>query len=223
MTPELPSVTAVCLTRNRREWLPKAIAQFQTQTYLNRRLLIVADGDDVSDLIPGDLIPGDPPVWLYTVLPAREPAVRKIGPKRNFANSLVTTDLIAHWDDDDYSAPERLADQVRRLVETGMSVTGYHTMKFTDGARWWQYEGFPAFAFGTSLMYRRAWWERNRFPDLHVCEDSIFVRAAVRARQFIAPGDLDLMYATIHPGNTSPRRIGGNWRELPDYRWGKAA
>ena len=213
---DLPVVTAVCLTRNRREWLPKAIHAFECQTYPRRQMLIVADGEDVRDLVPSDerialvIVPGDRMV---------------VGTKRNFACSQVTTEFIAHWDDDDYSAPGRLEDQIVRLINSGKSVTGYHTMKFTDGERWWQYVGWPAFALGTSLLYRRAWWDRNRFASVPVGEDSPFVSTAVRAREFIAAGDLDLMYATVHRANTSPRRINtaGNWRELPDFEWRTAA
>jgi O-antigen biosynthesis protein len=217
MMTDLPLVTAVCLTRNRREWLPKAIQAFQHQTYPGRQMLIVADGEDVRDLVPSD----DERISLIVAPGERKP----VGAKRNFACSLVSTELVAHWDDDDYSAPGRLEDQVVRLIESAKSVTGYHTMKFTDGERWWQYLGWPAFALGTSLVYRRAWWERNRFASIPVGEDSPFVSSAVRAREFVAAGDLDLMYATVHAKNTSPRRINtaGNWRELPDFEWRKAA
>jgi hypothetical protein len=44
-------VTCLCLTRNRREWLPKAIACYQAQTHADRELLIVADSpEDFGDL-----------------------------------------------------------------------------------------------------------------------------------------------------------------------------
>ena len=50
----LPLVTCMMLTRNRREWLPRAIACYQAQTYANRELLIVMDGEDTRDAIPAD-------------------------------------------------------------------------------------------------------------------------------------------------------------------------
>jgi hypothetical protein len=59
-----PLVTCACLTRDRREWLPRAIACFLAQTYEPRELLIVATGRDAVD----DLIPlGDPRIRLITL------------------------------------------------------------------------------------------------------------------------------------------------------------
>ena len=47
-----PLVSCICLTRNRREWLPKAIDCFEQQTYSQRELVIVWDGEPVADLVP---------------------------------------------------------------------------------------------------------------------------------------------------------------------------
>ena len=46
-----PLVTCLCLTKNRRNWLPKAIDCYQSQTYENREMLVVASGVDVADII----------------------------------------------------------------------------------------------------------------------------------------------------------------------------
>lgn len=163
-------------------------------------MLVVASGGPVS--VPDDVrliqLPGRPTV----------------GDKRNAGCSAARGEVIAHWDDDDYSAPGRLADQVGRL-ETGKSVTGYRSMRFTDGVRWWQYRGGPDYALGTSLCYRRDWWLGHRFPSVQVGEDNEFV-AQARAHGAIASADAgDLMFATNHSGNTSPRNIvGASWTTL---------
>lgn len=194
-------MTCLCLTRNRREWLPKAIECYQKQTHPHRELLIISDGADVRDLLPDD-----PSIRLIHVEGNPE-----IGPKRNFGCDHATGEIIAHWDDDDYSAPGRLADQVHRLIESGKPVTGYGAMRFTDGKRWWQFTGTELFALGTSLCYRRDWWKVHRFPFAHVGEDGDFTGIA-RACDAITNADAkDLMYATIHPGNTSPRNLSDSW------------
>ena len=94
--------------------------------------MILADGQDVRHLVPEH----DPRVRLIHLAGWPE-----IGAKRNYGCERAAGDVIAHWDDDDYSAPERLADQVQRLLESGKAVTGFHSMRFTDGVRWWKYEG----------------------------------------------------------------------------------
>jgi len=207
-------VTCLCLTRNRRNWLPQAIACFESQTYPDRELLIVADGDDVSDLVPQD-----PRIRLIVTGP-----FPNIGAKRNWANVQAKGEIIAHWDDDDHSAPGRLAGQMTRLQVSGKAVTGYQSMKFTDGTSWWLYTGNAAIAMGTSLCYRRAWWMAHPFPAQQIGEDATFVGLAAQEQELVTEGDLNLMYATIHPGNSCARQPGSGppWSELPGYRWGQA-
>jgi len=198
-------VTCLCLTRNRLEWLPKAIRSFQQQTFKRRELMILADGQDVSHLVPAD----DPRVRLIHLDGRPE-----IGAKRNYGCGRASGGIIAHWDDDDYSAPGRLADQVEHLVGSRKAVTGFHSMRFTDGVRWWKYEGTHNYALGTSLCYRRAWWNANRFPVVQVGEDNQFVATAHSAGELVTADAGDLMYATNHSGNTSPRKLGDNWKPI---------
>jgi glycosyltransferase involved in cell wall biosynthesis len=198
-------VTCLCLTRNRPQWLPQAIACYRLQTYASRELLILSDGVDVRGLIPDD-----PSIRHVHLEGAPE-----IGDKRNFGCHLAAGEIVAHWDDDDHSAPGRLADQVQRILDSGKPVTGYSHMRFTDGQRWWQYRGSPDYSLGTALCFRKAWWEKHPFPAKQVAEDVDFV-AAARAQGAIASVEAgEMMYATIHPGNTSPRNLDcANWKAL---------
>ena len=154
-------------------------------------------------------MPDDPCIRLIHLAGSPE-----IGPKRNYGCERAAGKIVAHWDDDDYSAPGRLADQIQRLLESGKAVTGFHSMRFTDGARWWKYEGTRNYALGTSLCYRRAWWLAHPFPAVQVGEDNQFVGTAHAAGELVTADAGDLMYATNHPGNTSPRKMGDNWRPL---------
>lgn len=195
----------MCLTRNRRQWLPKAITCYQKQTYPNRELLILADGESVRDLIPID-----DSIRLLELSGSAE-----IGDKRNLGCERARGPIICHWDDDDYSAPGRIDDHVGRLLESNLSVTGYNSMRFTDGVRWWLYTGAPHYALGTSLCYRREWWRSHPFPSLHVGEDSGFTGAANAAGQLVSVDAGELMWASIHGGNTSPRQLTGSaWKLL---------
>lgn len=87
-------------------------------------------------------------------------------------------------------------------------------MRFTDGAQWWRYKGSPNYALGTSLCYTRSWWKANPFKPTSVGEDNEMVWAAQRANQIVSDDAGEMMYATIHPGNTSPRNIADNWQKL---------
>ena len=156
-----------------------------------------------------DLIPDDERIRLIHL-----EGTIGIGDKRNFGCERAAGEVIAHWDDDDHSGPDRLADQLSRLEESGKSVTGYHSMKFTDGERWWKYSGSPNYALGTSLVYRRAWWQRSRFRAVQIGEDNQFVAEAAAAGELATADAGELMHATIHGGNTSRRNMGSAWRPI---------
>lgn len=152
-----------------------------------------------------DLIPADDRIHLINIEEGY-----LIGAKRNYGCELARGEIIAHWDDDDWSSPGRLADQVQRLTETGKAVTGYRTMCFSDGSHWWLYEGVPSFALGTSLCYRKDWWRSHPFNTVQVGEDGAFVTAAQNERQIAVIEAGGRMFATVHCGNTSPRNLHGN-------------
>lgn len=139
-----------------------------------------------------------------------------IGQLRNIGAEAAAGAVIAHFDDDDYSSPGRLRDQIDRLVASGKAVTGYRSMRFTDGREWWLYKGDVEYALGTSLCYLRSWWQANPFPELQVGEDNGMVSRARAQGQMISADAGQLMWATVHPGNTSPRNMANHkqWLKL---------
>jgi hypothetical protein len=96
-------------------------------------------------------------------------------------------------------------------------VTGYSSMRFTDGATWWQYIPVApqATAVGTSLVYRRDWWLTHRFPEIQIGEDAGFVARAAAEGQLVTADAGEWMHATVHAGNTSKRDVSGTcWKEM---------
>jgi glycosyltransferase involved in cell wall biosynthesis len=199
----------------REAWLVKAIHCYNSQTYNNRELLIVADEGmhvEFSELPEANwhLIHGTYPT---------------LGAKRNAGNAVANGEIIAHFDDDDHSQPGRVTSQVAQLLSVCRHVTGYSGMKFTDGTSWWQYASLHCgYALGTSLCYTKEWWAAHKFDELlNVGEDTEFVDEAVRYRQLAAQPDMDLMYAAIHPGNTSEKDVNKrgqtSYVRLPGFEW----
>lgn len=201
-------VSAIMPTRDRASFAREALACWRAQTYEPRELVIMDDFDAPSfeDGI-------DEPGVLYERVRQR----LTIGAKRNLCCSRANGEVICHWDDDDYSAPGRIEDQIQRLIESQKPVTGYRSMKLTNGVHWWLYTGASDYALGTSLMYERDWWLKYGFEAIQVGEDNSFAGVA-RARGAIVSADAgDLMWARIHPGNTSAKDPHGNpaqWRLL---------
>ncbi len=66
-------------------------------------------------------------------------------------------------------------------------------------------------------MYRRDWWMEHPISPVAMNFDQIFVRDALKAGELDIVDCDGMMYATNHPGNTSPRNIGINspsWRVI---------
>jgi hypothetical protein len=190
-------VTCLCLTRNRREWLAKAIDYYLAQSYEPRELLIIADGENVSDIVPQR-----PDIRLIHIEEGRN-----IGNKRNFGVGQALGKYVAHWDDDDRSAPDRLLEQHHRLKCSGLPVTGYSQFDFTDFSSWWSFDGGKNYAPGSSLLYEKLWALEHPFPEIQVGEDGEFVKAARQRNQIITHPSSGMLTASIHPENTSPRSV----------------
>jgi glycosyltransferase involved in cell wall biosynthesis len=219
-----PLVTCVCpTTGSRSSFLQRAVNCFAKQTYDNAELLIVTDDAEsvrkvflaVFGLDLGHPVESFSVEWPKPLRCIVAPAGLKLGAKRNFANEQATGKIICHFDDDDYSAPGRIADQVQHLASSALPATGYSRMKFTDGASWWRYKD-PLFPLGTSLCYWKSWWETHRFYDVQVGSDTLLIHAAQLAGEVSAVDCGDMMFARVHGGNTNktPKWETSAWEAL---------
>lgn len=193
-----PLISCIMPTRNRREYIPAAILCYLSQTWRNKELIILDDGNEyVADLIPGrsDI----------RHCRADHKLLLTVGAKRNRLCAMATGAFIAHWDDDDVSHPERLREQYKLLISNQAGLVGYRSMFFIDEElqKAYLYEGAPRYALGTSLFYRKETWRGHKFPDQLVGEDGAFVKAVGGAVSVPAN---DRLIARIHSGNTSSKR-----------------
>lgn len=200
-------------TKDRHKYIPRALRCFLAQTYENRELLILDDGGEGAEA----LLPDDERIrYVRCGRPS------SLGAKRNLACELAGGEYIAHWDDDDWSHPDRLATQ----LEGSPIVAGFSRMLFWDESRAKAqlYCGKADYALGTSLLYRKDWWAAHRFKDHNIGEDNAFVREARRDIR-ITEGT-GLMVATTHANGTSPRSGAENryWKDaekaaIPEDYW----
>lgn len=195
----MASVTAVMPTReSRRDFWRKSLAYFAAQTFEDCELLILEE----AAAPPENL--ALPARVRYEWMPNKGLAT---GEKRNLINSKAESQIIIHWDDDDWYHPQRIATQVQHLRESGKQVVGYHDLLYfraTDNS-FWQYRfiGRPPYAPGTSMCYYRAWWEFNRFnPLLPIAEDSQFSANAGRFGALDSRPLSNMIVAVSHDRNT---------------------
>lgn len=212
----------------------RAVRCFREQSYPNKRLYIYDTGhyactDSLPDGFPGLSIDYHRGLSGETL---------SIGALRNRANwwgvrgssnEPPDADIILHWDDDDYSHPARIAEQVELLQASGADSVGYSQTLFWDTnkalvvadpygeetpSEWpgeaWIYSGSP---IGASLCYWRRTWERIPFEDVSRGEDDRFVRKIKTTGGRVATcsgfgfdGDITRDYPRmihhIHGGNT---------------------
>ncbi|HEY1430168.1 MAG TPA: glycosyltransferase [Stellaceae bacterium] len=207
----MPLVSCIMPTANRRRFVPQAIRLFLAQDYPERELVILDDGDDpIADLVPVD------PKIRYLRHHRREP----IGTKRNRGCEEARGDIIAHWDDDDWYAPQRLRLQVEALVAADADACGLDRVLFLDPQRRraWEYvypSGGARWVCGATLCYRKSLWHRTPFPQINIGEDTRFVASLGGARVMAQP-ETDIFVGMIHSANTSPKHIDdGRWQPRP--------
>lgn len=193
-------------TRDRRDFLPRALRYFRWQTYPNLELILVDDGSDpVEDLVPRDA----------RIRYLHLPGPTSIGAKRNLACESAKGELILHLDDDDWYAPDWVEAQVEALTRAGADVCGLDRPYFYDPARRraFRYEyprGGRPWVHGATLCYTRTLWARNPFPDTSQGEDVRFLWSPL-SKQVLAHGHTDKYVAYIHSRNVSPKLCAGAW------------
>lgn len=199
-----PLVSCVMPTYNRRRFIPLAIRYFLRQDYPNRELIIVDDGTDEIR----DLVPEDERLRYYRL-------DRKItlGAKLNMACELARGRIIAHWDDDDWYAPHRLSYQVRAILTNHTELCGinklwYMDLRNGDAFRYVYPTDQRMWLLGSILCYTKDLWARNRFREIDVGMDGLFVWATPRERITLL-ADTEFAVFTIHDHNVSPKRPQG--------------
>jgi O-antigen biosynthesis protein len=206
-----PLVSCVMPTFNRRAFLPQAVRYFQRQDYPAKELVIVDDGPQaVSDLVPAD------PRIRYHRLETRT----VLGEKRNMACELARGSVIVHWDDDDWSSPERVSVQVAALADSGADVCGVGSLLYYDPAhsQAWRFtwpDGQRRWAAGASLCFAKALWKRSPFPRVAMGEDTRFVFSPA-VRRIADVRAADCIVGVIHRRNTAPKSVRGpHWSPQP--------
>jgi hypothetical protein len=111
----------------------RAVRAFREQTYQNKRLRILNHNTLIPR--PGGYGTYRPATWelgdgvseVEMPWTQEEPS---IGGLRNIAVRGADYQIIIHWDDDDVSHPNRIAEQVAHLQASGADVVGYSELLF---------------------------------------------------------------------------------------------
>lgn len=199
----MPFVTCICPTYARypaRGWLlEEAVEGYRRQTYPadRRRLLIVND-------CPEQTLVCNVPGVLAINMPQR---FKTLGEKYNAAVSMagprvcgVADDLlIAPWEDDDLSLPNRLADLVEMLGDADYAnPKSYYFLPARGPMKWERRAGY---AHNASVFRRSAWEKVGGYPAS--CKQDAQLDGLFRDRRF---------GLKVVDGPVSPERTGYIYR-----------
>ena len=197
----LPLVSCIMPTANRQKFIPFAIDYFLKQDYPNAELVIIDDGINSS----ASIIPDHPKIkYFYT-----EP-LGTIGVKRNYACEKALGEIIMHWDDDDYYAPDWITRITDALLTSDADIVGLNRVVFYSPSvdQRWMYEDTEEdkpWLCGATMTYRKSFWQKHPFIDLQVGEDYDFVWNS--GAKIFALDYLDGFVAILHAHNTSIKPI----------------
>jgi len=211
-----PLVSCLMPTYNRREFIPRALRNFASQTYPDLELIVVDDGSDlIADLIPRDDLRIS---YFWSDQKANH------GEKMNIAAGFADGDYCCVWDDDDCYAPDRVSRQITPLVGTEKIVSGtsslYYYKHGGQQAYIYDYPTQPAPWIG-AIAFRRDYWEHNEFDDLRSGADFTWLKK-IQYDQRVDLHDPSLLVCAIHDTNAAPKPIGTyikpiEWFRLPEW------
>lgn len=170
---ELPMVSVVTVTYNRRPFIPFMRRCFDHQTYPKDRMewIVVDDGSDsIEDLII------DHPCVKYFRYDEKIP----LGKKRNVSHSKCAGDILVYMDDDDYYPPCRVEHAVTTLMNNPDA-------KCVGSSKMYMYfkslnEVYAAGPYGpdrataATLAFRRTMLDSARYDDdASISEETAFL------------------------------------------------
>ena len=182
-------VSCIMPTGNRQSLIMMAIDCFLRQDYPNKELIVLDDGVSPTS------VPSHPSIRYF-----REPK-SVVGAKRNRCAELSSGEIIIHFDDDDWSAPNRVSVQVQRLQESGLAFSGFNDLYF------YERDGSAVImdrcggGAGTTQAYTKKFWESHRFPEVPCTEDVQFCQSAQAEGQADLISGLGLIVVRRHAAN----------------------
>jgi hypothetical protein len=216
---DLPDVSILCITKDRRVFMPLLKYSYMIQSYPEDKLelVIVDDGEDsIEDTLIG--VPNVKYVRCDTGL--------TISQKRNLAVQNAMYDILVMMDDDDvYPNNSVLQRTAMMLMEPKKDCSFCTTIPCYDITKFASFMNVPPNNLTMServseatLVFTRKFWEERHFDDsVHIGEGNAFIRGREQMCREISPQEV--IVSLIHPKNTSSRKLPSNL-ESNGCHWG---
>lgn len=203
---ELPDVSILTITKDRRVFMPLAKYSYMIQSYPEEKLewVIVDDGDDLIE----DTLIGVPNVNYV-----RCEKGLTISQKRNLAVESAMYDTLVIMDDDDVYPNNSVLQRVAMLQKQPSKECGFcTTIPCYDITQFSSFMNVPPRQLPmaervseASLVFTRSFWEQGKFDErVHIGEGDAFIRGREQMCREISPQEV--IVSLMHPMNSSSRR-----------------
>lgn len=216
----LPKISCLTVTANRKHLMKRAIHCFQNQTYQNKELVIIDDGEEDLD----DFLSPLPPGQVNYVKLVKKPE-NTLGKLRNRSLQEAGGDFLVQWDDDDWYHPERIAVQAQ-VLENGYDACCLSgALMHLDEEPYMQhpYVGYLPDGIPGSIMHRRD--ESIRYPHTRRAEDTVYLQEWMDRRYLQLPDTYSHLFIRCYHGSNTwekdhfLRRVRNNPGDAVLYFW----
>ena len=202
---DIPSVSVITITKDRRAFIPLAKYCFLAQAYPEEKLewVIVDDGmDQIKDLV------SDIPNVKYVL--CDRPL--SIGAKRNLGVEKASHNILVFLDDDDvYPNNSIVSRAAYMLAEPRKQCVFSTTIPCYDIHETKSFMNVPPITLPmcervseATLCFTREFWEAQKFPDQQIAEGGAFIRGREQMCRELSPQDV--IVSLVHKKNTSSRK-----------------
>jgi hypothetical protein len=202
---DLPFISVITITRDRRPFIPLVKYGLIAQTYPAEKIewVVVDDGNDqivdlISDMKNLKYVLSDTPLT--------------IGAKRNLAIEHAKHDIFVTMDDDDVYPSNSLLSRVAHLLATPKKECLFSTViPCYNIHEKKSFMNIPPIKLPmcdrvseATLCFTRAFWEAGKFPDQQIAEGGGFVKGREQQCREMSPQDV--IVSLVHKKNTSARK-----------------
>lgn len=199
-----PLVSCLMVTKNRARLARRALYCLAHQTWQNKELVIIDDGEEDYEPMLAEYR-DRLPIHYHRLAP--DPTAH-LGQLRNLSLDHAGGEFLVQWDDDEWYHPERIERQMR-AIEGGLDVVVLrNTLCHLDAPGYVERPFHTSLSSGSTpgtILHRRS---QVRYPNLKRAEDTLYLEALGRE---LAVGVLDephshLFIRCFHGANTWDRR-----------------
>ena len=202
---ELPDISIVTITKDRRKFMPLAKYSYMIQSYPEDKLewVIVDDGDDPIE----DTLIGVPNVKYVKC------DKMSVADKRNLGVENAMYDIICMIDDDDVYPNNSVLQRVAMLLKEPVKGCAFcTTIPCYDICKYSSFMNVPPITLPmsqrvseASLVFTKKFWEERKFQSGdQIAEADAFIRDREHMCREISPQEV--IVSLVHPLTTSSRR-----------------